>query len=72
MANQSKTLFSSRHQAVSGFESAGKVAIVDVSFEGTVAVDLPNGIKTGEVLRLKGRTKFEFRDGKLYRITDTS
>jgi ketosteroid isomerase-like protein len=72
MGNHSKTLFSSRYQEVTGFESFGERANVSISFKGTLAVDLPNGMKAGEVLRLKGRSEFEFRDGKLFRITDYS
>ena len=72
LANRSKALFSSRRQVITAFQSAGNSATADIDFEGVLAVDLPNGMKAGEVLRLKGRSEFEFRDGKLSRITDTS
>ena len=39
---------------------------------GVLAGDLPNGMKAGEVLRLKGRSVFGFQEGKIYRLTDTS
>ena len=72
LAAQSKTLFSSRHQKATNFKFSGNIAKTDIAYEGTVAVDLPNGIKAGEVLRLNGRSEFEFKDGKIYRITDYS
>jgi ketosteroid isomerase-like protein len=72
MANQTKALFSARRLVMTGFKSAGDTATVDIVYEGVLAVDLPNGRKAGEVLRLKGRSEFDFRDSKLYRITDYS
>ena len=72
LANRSKALFSSRRQVITAFHSAGNSATADIDFEGIPAVDLPNGMKAGEALCLKGRSEFEFRDGKLYRITDNS
>lgn len=70
LANKSKTMFSSRHQKAINFKFTGDSASVDIAYEGVLAVDLPNGIKAGEVLQLNGRSEFEFKDGKIYRITD--
>jgi len=72
LANQSRSMFSSRQQTVTGFKSAGNSVTIDVEFEGVLSVDLSKGMKAGEALRLKGRSEFEFRDGKFYRITDYS
>ena len=72
MAIQSKTMFSSRRQEVTGFRIDGNVVIADIEYEGILAVDLPNGTKAGEELELSGRSEFEFKDGKIYRITDFS
>ena len=72
LANRARAMFSSRCQAITAFNSDGNSATAEIDFEGVLAVDLPNGMKAGETLRLKGRSEFEFRDGKLYRITDTS
>ena len=44
----------------------------DIVYEGVLAVDLPNGMKAGEELRINGCSEFEFKDGKIYRITDFS
>jgi hypothetical protein len=72
LANRAGAMFSSRRQAITAFNSDDNSATAEIDFEGVLAVDLPNGMKAGETLRLKGRSEFEFRDGKLYRITDTS
>ena len=72
MALQSKGLFSSRNQMVTNFNFTGDIAAIDITYEGVLAVDLPKGMKAGEVLRLSGRSEFEFKDGKIYRITDFS
>jgi len=72
LAEQSKSLFSARCQQITGFESVGDTATVYISYEGVLAADLPNGMKAGDILKLKGRSVFEFLDGMLYRITDYS
>jgi hypothetical protein len=72
LANQSKALFSSRRQEVTQTDFAGNTAIVDISYEAVLAVDLPNGAKAGERLKLNGQSRFEFKEGKIYKITDVS
>lgn len=72
LAEQSKGLFSSRHQQITGFRADGDTAAVDIRYEGTLASDLPNGMKAGETLRLEGRSEFGFQDGRIDRITDYS
>lgn len=72
MAEQSKSLFSARCQQITSFESVGGTATVGINYEGVLAADLPNGMKVGDILKLKGRSVFEFLDGMLYRITDYS
>lgn len=72
MAEQSKQLFSTRHQSVISFEEKGDIARVEIKFEAIFAVDLPNGVKAGDSLNLEGKSIFEFKDGKLWRIADYS
>jgi ketosteroid isomerase-like protein len=72
LAEQSKQLFSSRQQTVTSFESRGDHAVVDVAYEAVLAMDLPNGMKAGETLRLEGRSEFVFRDGRICGLTDHS
>lgn len=72
LAEQSKALFTSRSQTITSFESWDDSASVKIRFEATLAVDFPNDMKAGDVLRLNGRSKFKFKEGKLYQIEDYS
>ena len=70
MALQSKNLFASRKQRIIRFFEKDNEAVVDLDYEGVFAIDLPNGIKAGESLHIKGCSEFVFKDGKIFRITD--
>lgn len=72
LARQSCTLFSTRKQTITRFEPALERTTIGVSFEGTLAADLPNGMKKGETVRMFGRTDFAFQDDMIVRITDVS
>jgi ketosteroid isomerase-like protein len=72
LAEQAKGLFLSRKQTATHFESFDDQASIDVDYIGVLAIDLPNGLKKGETLKLSGRSEFSFRDGKIYKITDIS
>lgn len=72
LAEQSRSYFSSRRQTITNLAVDGQRASAEVEFEATLAVDLPDGPRAGELLRLTGRSEYEFRDGKMIRITDFS
>ncbi len=72
LAQQSLSLFSERNQKIESFELQGTVAVVAIAFRAVVAVDLPNGLKKGQVLNLSGRSEFEFQNGMISKITDIS
>ena len=72
LAEQSAGLFASRKQTVTRFEAKDDRAFIEVDYAGVLAADLPNGMKKGETLRLKGRSEFGFCDGKICEITDIS
>ncbi|MFZ6780165.1 nuclear transport factor 2 family protein [Undibacterium sp. Ji83W] len=71
LAEQSKGFFSSRQQQASNFQFQHDSASVDISYEG-VAVDLSNGLKTGETLKLEGRSELTVKDDLLIAISDYS
>ena len=70
LAEQSKSLFSSRKQTITNVETNETQIYIDVAFEAVLAIDLPNGLKAGELLQLQGRSEFTFRDGKIVSIVD--
>ena len=72
MVEQSKLMFSSRKQLVSNFKSRGDTATVDIEFTGVLAKDLLSGMKVGDTLQLTGRSEYQFREDKIYRIVDSS
>lgn len=72
LAEESIQLFTCRKQTITKFKAKKECATIEMDYEAVLAADLPNGVKAGETLRLKGRSEFTFRDGKIYRITDIS
>jgi ketosteroid isomerase-like protein len=72
LAEQSAFLFSSRKQTPTNFLAEGEAVSVDIDFVGTLATDIPDGMKAGEELRVTGRSEFVFRDDKIFRLTDYS
>ena len=72
LAERSKTFFSSRRQEAGRFEFQGEKVTVSIAFEGTLRAGLPDGLKAGDVLKLAGRSRYEFLDGLIYRLTDYS
>lgn len=72
LSERAKSFFSTRREIITGFELAGDTATVDISFEAVLAVDLPNGMKAGDIHKITGRSVYEFLDAKIYRITDFS
>ncbi len=72
LAEQSAFLFSSRKQTPTNFQAEGETVAVDIEFAGTLATDIPNGMTTGEDLRVTGRSEFVFHDDKIGRLTDYS
>lgn len=72
LAEHAKELFESRNQTVTSFSANGDGASAEISYEGIIASDLPNGMKAGEVIRLEGRSEFAFKDGRIFSIVDYS
>lgn len=72
LAQQSLSLFSERHQVIESFEIQGSQAVASIAFSAVVANDLANGLRKGQSLKLSGRSEFEFKDGKISKITDIS
>ncbi len=72
LASESAKVFSARQQVVTAIEMSELAAMVNIDYSGTLAIDLPNGLKAGQVLELKGQTYFEFQNGKISHIKDVS
>jgi hypothetical protein len=72
LAESSRHLFSARRQTVTDYREFEGTAYVNVFFEGTFGIDLPNGIRAGQSMALHGRSEFRERDGLLIYIADHS
>lgn len=72
LAQSSRGLFSARRQTITGYSEAEGAAHVQIFFEGTFAIDLPNGVRAGQRMAMPGRSEFRERDGLLIYIADHS
>lgn len=71
-ATKSKHLFKYREQKIINMEFTGNQVKVDIMYHGILASDLPNGLKAGDRIELKGVSIFIFNDNKIIEIRDIS
>jgi len=71
-AQKALDLFSQREQKITSWESDADSIRIGIAYEGTLAIDLPNGLKKGDVLSLKGRSIFQFEGNQIIFIRDES
>ncbi len=71
-AESAKHYFTKRKQTIEFWEFDNSKVSVEIVYTATLAIDLPNGLKTGNTLELKGKSEFEFESGKIKSITDKS
>lgn len=72
VAELSGNAFSYRRQRIVNVVTGSGKAAAEIEFEGKAAVDLPNGVKAGETVKVRGASFFEFRGNLLCRIADYS
>jgi ketosteroid isomerase-like protein len=72
LARQSLPYFSERKQIIRFMVLSADSAAVEIDYQATLAQDLPNGLKAGEQLTLRGVSVFESQDGRMTRISDYS
>ena len=71
-AEQAAHLFSQREQSITAIRHDALQTEVEIDYSAVLAIDLPNGLKQGDALRLKGKSIFVFEDEKVIQITDIS
>lgn len=71
-ADEATAYFSDRHQNIESWSFNNNTVTVEISYEGTLAIDLPNGMKKGDLLILKGTSEFTFEDDKIVLLKDIS
>jgi ketosteroid isomerase-like protein len=72
VAEVSGNAFSYRRQRLINLVASENKAAAEIEFEGRAAVDLPNGVRAGETVKVRGASFFEFRGPLLCRIADYS
>ncbi|WP_419393926.1 nuclear transport factor 2 family protein [Cytobacillus praedii] len=72
LAENSSKIFASRRQTIVSYSAIDNNVEVQIQYEGILAVDLPNGLKAGDKLQLKGKSEFQIKDGKILLIEDYS
>jgi len=71
-AETASSLFSSRQQEITNWHFNGHEVIINIAYQAIMAIDFPNGLKTGESLALNGQSVFHFENDKIIKIIDKS
>ena len=71
-AEYAASLFSEREQTIKKIVFTEDGCEVEIDYKAKLAVDLPNGLRAGEKIILKGKSKFSFAHGKITEIQDIS
>lgn len=66
------TYFRSRHQKIRLFTHLENNTEIELDYHAVLAMDLPNGLKSGQELILTGKSIFEFDRDKIIKLTDIS
>lgn len=64
--------FSERNQSILNITHQKSNSEVTISYQATLAIDIPNGPKKGDKLDFEGKSIFEFKDNKISKIQDFS
>lgn len=69
---QATKLFERREQIIRSFKHTGNKTEIAIDYNAILAADLPNGLKKGDELNLKGHSIFTFDGDKIVGIMDIS
>jgi predicted ester cyclase len=72
LATSSAAMFASRRQTVLALEFDPAQVIAKIVFEGTLAVDVPDGPRAGTQVAMEGSSTFRFDGEKIAAIVDRS
>lgn len=71
-AEKAKAFFSERQQSITSFQHKDNQTEIEIDYHAILATELPNGLKKGDTLDLKGKSVFTFNSSKITAITDIS
>jgi len=72
LANNSIKIFKERTQKIISYSESDDTVNVEINFRGILAMDLPNGLKSGEILVMNGKSKYVFEDNLIILLVDES
>ncbi|WP_297337561.1 nuclear transport factor 2 family protein [Algoriphagus sp.] len=64
--------FESREQKITSISTGDSTLTITVDYQAVVKTDLPNGLKKGDTLNLKGKSTFVFEGETIVKIVDES
>ena len=71
-AERARQYFKDRNQAIESWEFKEEIVTIEIDYKATLAIDLPDSLKAGDTLELKGISIFTFENGKIKSIVDKS
>ena len=72
LANKSIQMFKEREQKITSYTESVDTVHVEINYRAILAMDLPNGLKSGETLAIKGKSKYVFKDNLILFLVDES
>ena len=72
LANKSIKIFKERAQTITSYTESEDTVNAEINYQGILAMDLPNGLKIGETLTMKGKSKYVFEDNLIILLVDES
>lgn len=72
LAAQSAAYFLERTQNVTNWIFSDDQAVIEIEYKSMLKRDLPNGLKAGEELSIRGVSIFRFEGDKIVELTDYS
>jgi ketosteroid isomerase-like protein len=71
-AEDSTKLLKKREMTITEQVIKGDIVENKIDFKGILAIDIPEGPKAGELVKLKGKSIFKFQNGKIISVEDIS
>ena len=71
-AEKATSFFSNREQKIMNSMQENDMITIEIDYTGTLAIDLPNGLKEGDILEMQGKSIFKFEGSQIIEINDIS
>ena len=62
--------FMERKQTITNWDFNGSIVSVEIDYKAKLAIELPNGLKPGDVMELQGKSVFKFLGERITAIQD--